>query len=109
ATWSGPRPPGVSDDQVAAADAMAVWFDEMVTTAQSKGANCAAMGEALRAVASRGKPLIARSTEIEKQLAKDAAASKWMEQYAMKKMDLARLMKALGGCATDKGVQDALS
>lgn len=108
--WTGPRPPGIKPEHVAAADDMAAWFGEVLTASEKVPGDCPKIAAVFKAAAPKGKAIAARLEKAESEIKGNAAADKWMGQYTGDKIEaqLMRMMSALGKCMDDPAVKEAM-
>ena len=106
--WSGARPPGVTDAQVAAIDAAGRWFEGLSVAAEQAKGNCASMAKALEKAVAVGKDLSKTLKETQKDVPARSAEDEWLGQYTSHKMDMKRFILAVGACQQDPAVKKAL-
>jgi hypothetical protein len=106
---AAPRPTGVTAEQVEAADAVEAWFKTLAAAARGSASDCVAMAGAIESVGAKGRPVVARAKEMEKQ-AKDPAAAEWLKAYLEERMAAGYndLVAAMGLCAENSTVKKAM-
>jgi hypothetical protein len=106
---ANPRPPGIEDEQVEAADAVGAWFTTLASAARGAGMDCASMATALRSSGTKGRPLVSKAKGAAKKL-KDRAAAAWLADYTSTTMQngFAELMEAVGPCQVNPAVKAAM-
>ena len=107
-TWSGPRPPDVTDEQVAAIDAMAAWFAQVIDVAKKAKGNCGVMAAEISRLAGQGKPIVARAKKLESAVEKGSAAETWLTNYGNQKIAPTVLLESIQPCMSDPAVQKVL-
>ncbi|HUS67923.1 MAG TPA: hypothetical protein VMZ28_25480 [Kofleriaceae bacterium] len=107
--WTGARPPGVTDEDVAVIDEMGAWMDEVSAAAEKAKGDCAAMAKGIGPLTAKGKALSKRAEAAHKDDGPARSpADEWLGQYTAKKVDMERFMLALGACHQDPAVEKAL-
>jgi len=107
---AGPlRPAGVSDENVEAADAVQAWFKTLAAAARGHGSDCLGMARAIQSVGAKGRPIVARAKQMQKQM-KDPAAAAWFADYNRARMEAGYndLVAAMGPCAENATVKKAM-
>ncbi len=107
---AGPvRPPGVSDENVEAADAVQAWFKTLAAAARGHASDCLGMAQAIQSVGAKGRPIVARAKQMQKQIA-DPAAAAWFADYNRASMEAGYndLVAAMGLCAENAAVKKAM-
>jgi hypothetical protein len=104
-----PRPAGVSADETEAADAVEAWFKTLAAAARGSASDCISMARAIESVGAKGRPVVARAKQLQKQ-EKDPAAAAWLGDYLQAKMDAGynELVAAMGLCAENPTVRKAM-
>ena len=103
-----PRPAGVSAEHVEAADAVEAWFKTLAAAARGSASDCVAMARAIESVGAKGRPIVARAKEMQKQA--DPAVAEWMAAYLEERMAAGYndLVAAMGLCAENPTVKKAM-
>lgn len=103
--WTGPRPPGVTDEQVAAIDELGAWFGEIATAAEKAKGNCPAMAKALAPLMAKGKKVSARAKGLQEGVKSRSPEWEWLGSYTVQKVSMKRLMKSMDMCWNDPAVK----
>lgn len=107
--WTGARPPGVTDEDVAVIDEMGAWMGEVSAAAEKAKGDCAAMAKGIAPLTAKGKALSKRAEAAHKDDGPARSpADEWLGQYTARKVDMERFMLALGACHQDPAVKKAL-
>ncbi|HUS63151.1 MAG TPA: hypothetical protein VMZ28_01370 [Kofleriaceae bacterium] len=103
------RPASITERDVTAADAVGAWFTALTSAARSAGTDCTGMATSLKAVSSKGRPLVARAKKYPTYL-KDKAAAAWLADYTSTTMQngFFGLMEAIGPCEVNPAVKAAM-
>ena len=106
---ANPRPTSIADKDVAAADAVGAWFTSLTSAARSAGTDCTGMATSLKAVGSKGRPLVAKAKKYPTYI-KDKAAAAWLADYTSTTMQngFISLMEAIGPCEVNPAVKAAM-
>lgn len=104
-----PRPPGVADENIEAADAVEAWFKTLAAAARSSASDCIGMARAIESVGAKGRPIVARARAMQKKIA-DPAAAAWFADYSKARMEAGYndLVAAMGLCAENPTVKKAM-
>lgn len=103
------RPAGVSAEETEAADAVEAWFKTLAAAARGSATDCVSMARAIESVGAKGRPVVSRAKELQKQ-EKDPAAAAWLGDYLQARMDAGynELVAAMGLCAENPTVRKAM-
>jgi hypothetical protein len=107
---AGPqRPVGITAAQVEAADAVEAWFKTLAAAARGSQADCVAMARAIESVGAKGRPIVARAKQMEREV-KDPAAAAWLADYTKARMEAGYndLVAAMGLCVENITVKKAM-
>jgi len=104
-----PRPAGVTDENVEAADAVQAWFKTLAAAARGSASDCIGMARAIESVGAKGRPIVARAKAMQKAI-KDPAAAAWFADYNRARMEAGYndLVSAMGLCAENPTVKKAM-
>lgn len=104
-----PRPAGITADETEAADAVEAWFKTLAAAARGSATDCVSMARAIESVGAKGRPVVTRARELQRQ-EKDPAAAAWLSDYLQGKMDAGynELVAAMGLCAENPAVRKAM-
>lgn len=104
-----PRPAGVTDENVEAADAVEAWFKTLAAAARGSASDCIGMARAIESVGAKGRPIVARAKAMQKHIA-DPAAAAWFADYSRARMEAGYndLVAAMGLCAENITVKKAM-
>lgn len=106
-TWSGSRPPGVTDEMIASLDAQAAWFRELIAAADKAKGDCAAMASSFTSIAAKGKALGERVEKAQAGVASRSVEDEWLAQYTAQAVPMEGMMTAMGPCMSDPAVEKA--
>jgi hypothetical protein len=107
---AGPqRPPGITQENLEAADAVQAWFKTLAAAARGHASDCLGVARAIESVGAKGRPIVARARAMEKEI-KDPAAAAWFADYKRARMEAGYndLVAAMGLCAENAAVKKAM-
>ncbi len=104
-----PRPAGVTAEQTEAAEAVEAWFKTLAAAARGSASDCVAMARAIESVGAKGRPIVARAKQLQRE-EKDPAVADWLSGYLQEKMQTGynELVAAMGLCAENPTVKKAM-
>jgi hypothetical protein len=107
-TWTGARPPGVTDEMIASIDALAAWNEEMARIAEGATGDCKKMAAGFAPLVKKSDELGKRTRTAQAGIASKSPEDEWLSQYTAQKVDMKRMILALGECMSDPAVMKTL-